>query len=45
MTLNGHMMETDQPVCTLIYLDVSFGSQDQTLVKDSKNSRFCPQKS
>ena len=43
MTLNGHMMETDEPVCVLICLGVQFGQQDQKLVKNKqKISDFAP---
>ena len=43
MTLNGHMMETDEPVCILICLDVWFGQQDQKFVKNKqKIADFAP---
>ena len=36
MTLNGHMIETDDPVCVLICFDVYDGFQDQKLVKSKQ---------
>ena len=36
MTLNGHMMETDEPVWVLICQDVYFGQQDHKLVKNKQ---------
>ena len=36
MTLNDHMMENDEPVSVLIYLDVYYGRQDRKLVKDKQ---------
>ena len=44
MTLNGHMMETDELVCVLIYLDVWFGQENRKLVKNKqKIADFAPQ--
>ena len=44
MILNGQMMETDEPVCILICLDVWFGQQDRKLVKNKqKIADFAPQ--
>ena len=38
------MMETDVPVCVLIFLDVWFGQQDQKLVNNKqKIADFVPQ--
>ena len=36
MTLNDHMMETDESVSVLICLDVYYGRQDRKLVKDKQ---------
>ena len=35
--LMWYMIETDVPVCVLIYLDVWFGQQDQKSVKNKQN--------
>ena len=40
MTLNDHMMETDEPVSVLICLDVYYGRQDRKLVKDKQNKQI-----
>ena len=37
MTLNDHTMETDEPVCVLICLDVYVAFQEQKLVKNKQN--------